>query len=130
MRSLVMGLLMVGCGGFVGAVARFAVSEWLQGSHGPGGLPWGTIAVNLLGCLLIGAVAGLIEVRDSFNPELRMFVLVGLLGGFTTFSTFGYEAFAMLREAAYLRAVLYMGIQVVAGLALVALGFAAATRWA
>ncbi len=129
MRSLAFGMLMVGCGGFIGAVGRYAVSEWLQGGNGPGGLPWGTIAVNLLGCLLIGLVAGLIEARDSFNPELRMFVVVGLLGGFTTFSTFGYEAFAMLRDAAYLRAVFYMGLQLVAGLALVALGFAAATRW-
>lgn len=119
---------MVGCGGFIGAVARFAVSEWMQSAGGSNGFPWGTVAVNLLGCLLIGAVAGFIEVRDTFSPELRMFVLVGLLGGFTTFSTFGYEAFAMLREAAYLRAVIYMGGQVVAGLALVALGFAAATR--
>ena len=119
---------MVGCGGFIGAISRYAVSGWLQAAEPGSAFPWGTVIVNLSGCLLIGVVAGLVEARDLFPAEFRLFLLVGLLGGFTTFSTFGYETFAMLRDAAYLRALAYVGIQVLAGLALVGAGFLLGSR--
>lgn len=89
--------------------------------------PYGTLLVNLLGCLLIGVVAGYAESRQLFGPEVRMFVLIGVLGGFTTFSTFGYETFAMLRDNDLLRAAANVGAHVILGLALVWLGYAITT---
>ena len=91
------------------------------------GFPFGTLAVNLLGCLLIGLGAGLADARQAFTPEARLFVFVGLLGGFTTFSSFGYETIALLRDHELLRAGLNVGLNVFAGLALVWLGYALTT---
>ena len=85
--------------------------------------PYGTLTVNLLGCFLIGVFAGFAESRQLFGPEFRRFALIGLLGGFTTYSTFGYETFAMIRDAEYLRAAGNVAIHVVLGLALVWAGY-------
>lgn len=87
--------------------------------------PYGTLLVNLLGCLTIGLLAGLAESRQLFGPEFRMFVFIGVLGSFTTFSTFGYETFAMLRDADYMRAAANVGAQIIIGLTLVWLGYPA-----
>ena len=89
--------------------------------------PHGTLAVNLVGCLLIGIVVGLAEARQLFGPEFRTFVLIGVLGAFTTFSTFGYETFAMLRDGETLRAASNVGVHVILGLALVWLGYVVTT---
>ena len=85
--------------------------------------PFGTLSVNLIGCLLIGIVGGMAESRQMFGPELRVFMLVGLLGGFTTYSTFGYETFAMLRDGEALRASANLLVHVLLGLAAVWLGY-------
>jgi CrcB protein len=90
--------------------------------------PWGTLVVNMVGCLAIGAAVGMMDSRQLFGPEFRLFALIGLLGGFTTYSTFGYETFALLRDAEYMRAVFNVGIQVVLGLALVWAGYTLASR--
>lgn len=88
--------------------------------------PYGTLAVNMLGCLLIGILASLMESRQLFSFELRRFALVGFLGGFTTYSTFSYETFLMIREAEPLRAAANIGLHVVLGLALVWAGYSLA----
>ena len=80
-----------------------------------------------LGRLLIGLIAGLAESRQLFGPEIRLFALIGVLGGFTTFSTFAYETFAMIRDDEYLRATANAGVHVILGLALVWLGYALTT---
>jgi len=85
--------------------------------------PYATLAVNLLGCTAIGVLAGLGESRQLFSPELRGFLLVGLLGGFTTFSTFAHETTILLRHDAYLQAVTNVGL----GLVLAWAGYAVAT---
>ena len=90
--------------------------------------PYGTLVVNMLGCLLIGVAVGLVDSRQLFGPDMRLFVLIGLLGGFTTYSTFGYETFALLRDADYLRAVANVSIHVVLGLALVWAGYSITSR--
>jgi fluoride exporter len=118
---------MVGVGGFLGALARFGLSGLVHRYPGTSGFPYGTLVVNLLGCLLIGVFAGLTEGRQVMSPELRIFALIGVLGGFTTFSTFGYESFMLLRNAEFLRVMVNVGVHVVAGLALVWLGYAVAT---
>lgn len=116
MKSVVLNAFLVGSGGFAGAILRYAVSGALQRCLPLATFPYGTLCVNLLGCLFIGALSGLADSRQLFGPELRAFALIGLLGGFTTFSTFAYESFAMARDGELLRAGANIGIQVVFGL--------------
>ena len=115
-------------GGGLGSPARYLLQGWVQRRadhlHGRAEVfPWGTLAVNVLGCLLIGYLVGVIEVRGRMAPETRTFVLVGLLGGFTTFSSLGLESFALLRADGALLAFVNLAGSCTAGLAAVALGF-------
>lgn len=128
MKSALVNAALVGSGGFVGAMLRYGVSGLVQRSAGLSTFPYGTLAVNLSGCLLIGVAVGLVDAKQMFGPEFRLFALIGVLGGFTTYSTFGYETFALLRDADYLRAVANVTIHVVAGLALVWAGYGLAAR--
>ena len=127
MKTALINAVVVGSGGFLGALARYGLSGLVHRQLPLTTFPYGTLVVNLLGCLAIGVIAGLVESRQLFGPEMRTFVLIGILGAFTTFSTFGYETFAMIRDSEYLRAVVNVGIHVVFGLALVWLGFALTT---
>lgn len=113
----------IGSGGFVGALARYGLGGLVHRQLPMTAFPYGTLVVNLLGCLLIGVLAGLADSRQLFGPEFRLFALIGVLGGFTTFSTFGYETVALLRDAEYLRAATNVGVHVILGLALVWLGY-------
>lgn len=121
-------VLVVGAGGFLGAIARYGVGRGLgQASSGSHWIPYGTLTVNIVGCLLIGIVAGLIDHRNVLSAELRAFLMVGLLGGFTTFSAFGYETFTLARAGDINATVANIGIQVIAGLGAVWLGYRLAT---
>jgi CrcB protein len=117
----------VGSGGFLGALSRYGLSGLVHRHMPLTTFPYGTLAVNLLGCLLIGLLAGLGEARQVFGPEVRLFALIGLLGGFTTFSTFGYETFAMIRDSEYVRAAANVGVHVILGLVLVWIGYTLTT---
>ncbi|MDA0679407.1 MAG: fluoride efflux transporter CrcB [Proteobacteria bacterium] len=128
MKIVFFNAALVGAGGFIGAIFRYGLSGFVQRSSAFAAFPYGTLAVNMLGCLLIGITVGIIDARQMINPELRSFVLVGVLGGFTTYSTFGLETFALLREADFLRAASNIAIHVILGLALVWLGYALASR--
>jgi CrcB protein len=119
---------LVGAGGFIGAIFRYGLSGVVQRSASLAAFPYGTLVVNMLGCLLIGITVGAIDSRQLVHPELRSFVLVGLLGGFTTYSTFGLETFALLRDADFLRAAGNVLIHVVLGLALVWIGYSLASK--
>ena len=90
-------VLAVGLGGFIGAVLRYWLSGAAQRWVGIA-FPLGTLSVNMLGCAVLGALMCLVEYRQWFGPNMRMFLTVGILGGLTTFSTFGYETFALLRD--------------------------------
>jgi CrcB protein len=127
LKSALIHALAVGSGGFLGALARYGLSGLVHRQVPLAMFPYGTLVVNLLGCLVIGVVAGLVESRQLFGPEFRAFALIGILGGFTTFSTFGYETFAMIRDSEYLRAATNVGLHVVLGLTLVWLGYALTT---
>ena len=127
MKSAFINALLVGSGGVVGALLRYGLSGLVHRQLNLSAFPYGTLTVNLIGCLLIGGFAGLSESRQLFGPELRMFVLIGLLGSFTTFSTFGYETFAMLRDAEYLSAVTNTGMHVILGLIFVWAGYTLTT---
>ena len=109
-------LLLVGSGGFVGSALRFLISGWTHRLLPAATIPVGTLAVNLIGCLAIGFLGGLAEYRSMIGPQARLFLMIGLLGGFTTFSTFGYEGLSMLRDQQHIGVALYVGAHVVAGL--------------
>lgn len=93
-------LLVVGLGGFLGAIARYGLSglvhRWYDGAF-----PLGTLVVNLLGCFVLGGFMTLVEERQLFAAHTRLFVTIGCLGAFTTFSTLGYETLELMRDRAW-----------------------------
>lgn len=117
--------LAVGLGGFVGAIARYGLSSLVQSRLG-GDFPAGTLLVNVLGCFLAGALWTLVEERNLFSENARLFAGVGLLGSMTTFSTFGQETVALLREGELRFALLSVALNVAVGLVGVVLGHGAA----
>ena len=116
--------LAVAVGGALGAVARHGVNHLLHTRWLTTRFPVGTVAVNLVGCFVIGLLAGLIaSERIAVRLHWREFVFVGLLGGFTTFSTFGLDTFALARTQSMSQAAINVGLQVVGGLAAVWAGY-------
>jgi CrcB protein len=124
LKTALLNAIIVGSGGFLGALARYGLSGLVQRLVPSTTFPYGTLVVNLLGCFVIGVIGGLAESRLLFGPEVRTFILIGVLGAFTTFSTFGNETFLMIRDHEYLRMAANVGIHVILGLALVWLGYA------
>ncbi len=112
-------LLLVGAGGFLGSVLRYLASGAVQSAARYVHFPWGTLAVNTAGCLLIGFLTGLAEARGIFSLEQRLFLITGFLGGFTTFSAFGYETYFLVRVGETMLAAANACGQVVLGLAAV-----------
>ncbi len=119
MKVALLNALLVGAGGSEGAILRYALGDVVHRQFPLATFPYGTLSVNLLGCLLIGAFAGLADSRQLFAPELRAFAFIGVLGGFTTSSTFGYETLPMARDGEHLRVACDVGVHVVVGLTLV-----------
>ena len=109
-------IAMVGLGGGLGAICRYLVYEASLVMVKNAWLPLGTFIVNVTGCFAIGFLGGVAETRDIFNPELRALVFIGFLGGFTTFSTFGYELFFFIKNGQAGMAVLNILLQVTLGL--------------
>jgi fluoride exporter len=116
----------IGLGGGIGAVARFAIGGWVT-TWAAAGFPWGTLAINVLGSTLLGFLHRALPM-DGVDPSRRAFLTIGLCGGFTTFSAFDFETFALLRDGRMLAAGTYSLGSVVACVAGVALGIALASR--
>ncbi|MEJ2052920.1 MAG: fluoride efflux transporter CrcB [Calditrichaceae bacterium] len=116
-------ILYVGAGGFIGAVSRYVVSGLFYRIFGKAWFPFGTLAVNVIGCLLIGFLSGLTENRQIFNPELRLLIFIGVLGGFTTFSTFSFEIFTFARDGQILSSLINLFLHLVLGFGAVWLGY-------
>ncbi|MDP2335966.1 MAG: fluoride efflux transporter CrcB [Bacteroidota bacterium] len=112
---MVKSILFVGFGGFIGTVARFLISRYFQENF-TSVFPWGTFTVNLVGSLLLGIIYGLSEKGDFLSPEIRLFLAVGICGGFTTFSTFSNDAFMLLRNQEWVRFALYSSLSFFLGL--------------
>lgn len=114
--------LLLGGFGAMGAIARALLSTWLNPDVASGSLPWGTIAANLIGCFVLGVLAGCTLSSNRIPENLRAPIMTGFLGSFTTFSTFGVETVRLLETGAYATAAVSLLLQVVGGLALAALG--------
>ena len=110
-------LLFVFVGGGTGSVLRYLVGRWFDSVV----CPWGTFAVNIVGCFLIGLLGTWIA-RHSLPVEFRLLLIVGLCGGFTTFSTFSNEALTMMRSGQLLQCLVYVSCSIVAGFAATYLG--------
>jgi CrcB protein len=91
-------ILLVGLGGAAGSMLRYWLGGLVQDRMGTAAFPTGTLAVNVVGCLAIGVLAYLIDSRGAAGPELRALLMIGVLGGFTTFSAFGNETLNLIRD--------------------------------
>ena len=114
-------------GGAVGAGLRYALGAWMQMITGPS-FPWSTFLINVTGSFLIGIVIRL-NLEGSLSPEARLFLAVGVLGGYTTFSTFSYETLTLVQQGEWLKALFYVVGSVVLGFAAVLLAYRLAGRW-
>ncbi len=115
-------ILLVGLGGFIGSVARYKLGGWLLHLTAQEKFPYSTFAVNIVGCLVVGLLAGLAEKHELFGQGARLFLFTGLLGGFTTFSAFGLETMFLLRRGEPWIAALYVVASVLLGLVAVWIG--------
>ena len=106
--------VMIGIGGFLGAIARYQIAVMIQ-ARVPAGFPWGTFVVNVSGCFIMGIVMTLLTERLIVNPEWRFLIPIGFIGAYTTFSTFAYELFQANTEGAWLVGGAYLAASVIAG---------------
>ena len=116
-----MNLLIIALGGALGAVSRFLLGNGVSRALGSA-LPYGTFVINIVGCFAMGLLMTIIVDREMLPAAWRLFLCVGFLGGFTTFSSFGYEALMLLTEGKLLAVLAYVGGSVVLGLVAAAAG--------
>lgn len=121
-------LVLIAVGGGAGSVLRYLVSGWCQRLAGSG-FPLGTLTVNVTGCFLIGLLMAVFTGPALIREEYRLALVVGVLGGFTTFSAFGWETFAMLNDRQFLRPLLNVAASNAFGLVAVWLGYRVAERY-
>ncbi len=119
---MIKSLLIVGLGSFCGGALRYYISTLMKSACGQG-FPWGTLSVNLVGCLLIGLLLGIFSRCGVQSNSWSLLLTVGLCGGFTTFSTFANESLQMLQSGNTLNLLIYILASVIVGIALVALGY-------
>jgi fluoride exporter len=115
-------LILVGIGGFIGATLRYLLSAYVQNMTQNAIFPYGTFAVNMIGCFLIGMGAYLVETQSGMTSEMRLLLLVGLLGSFTTYSTYSSETVTLLQGQRVLLALVNSVAHLVIGLSAVVLG--------
>lgn len=125
MEIILLRIVIIGTGGFMGAVGRYALSGMAHRLFGDQ-FPYGTLFVNVLGCFLIGFVATITEERFLTHPNTRLFLSIGLIGAFTTFSTFGYETIELMRAGSHFAALANIVYSVLNGLAAVYFGMVVA----
>ena len=100
-------ILWVALGGSLGSVSRFLGQKWIGNAFG-NNFPFGTFFVNVTGCLIIGCLFGASERWSQFSPEMRLFLMTGFCGGFTTFSAFSMESLSLLQEGRFPTFILYV----------------------
>jgi len=114
-------LLLIGTGSFIGGVLRYALSQFIQTKF-LSAFPFGTFAVNIIGCFAIGMVFALSE-KTNMSPEMRLFLATGICGGFTTFSAFSNETFSLMRDGQLFYASAYITSSVLFGLLATFIGY-------
>ena len=119
--DIIRNTIFIGCCSFIGGAARYIISVAMKAMSK--GFPWGTLIVNLVGCLVIGLLWGFFSKNSSESSSWALFMIVGICGGFTTFSTFSKEALMMLQAGNFISLLAYVTISVIAGIALVAAGY-------
>ncbi len=116
-------ILLVGLGGFVGSVLRYGISLFATHNLAPKSLfPWGTFLVNIIGCLIIGVLWGVLDTYDWLSDELRLLLMVGFCGGFTTFSSYALDGHLVGKENFFL-SLLYLTISLIVGMLFVYAGY-------
>lgn len=120
-----MKILLIGLAGLVGTLLRYWIAGVVARRYGEA-FPAGTLLVNLLGCFLAGLLFYLLQERFAVNQTLHTIMMVGLLGGFTTFSAYGLQTFTMLRDGAFAPAALYLLLSNAVGLMMVWVGYSLA----
>jgi len=123
-----MKLILIAFAGGMGSLARYLVSGWAQ-RFSVGSFPLGTLIVNVAGCLLIGVVAAAASGRFILREEIRVVLQVGFIGGFTTFSAFGYETFSLFTDGQMKSALLNLALNNVLSLAAVWLAYRVTQSW-
>ena len=119
-------ILFVGLGGFFGAILRYLISGWAQSISKSIDFPYGTLVVNVLGCLAIGLLSQMAAARGLFGPDSRALIFIGVLGAFTTFSTFSNETMNLIFEGNHLMALANIGLHLSLCLGAAWLGYAVA----
>lgn len=114
-------LIIIGSGSFIGGISRYLLSYYISKNH-VSDFPWGTFIVNIIGCLLIGFFYGIFDRYDSIHHEFRIFLTIGLCGGFTTFSTFSSENLTLINNGDFLQFALYSSLSVFLGILATFLG--------
>ncbi len=118
-------IVIIGTGGFLGAITRYWIAVWI-GERWGRSFPLGTFIINVTGSLVIGFLMPLLTERFMANPQWRLFLVVGFLGAYTTFSTFEYETGALIRDGEWIIACLNVILSVIVGFIALKLGEAAA----
>lgn len=115
-------MLLVGAGGFIGSILRYKCGGLILHATVNEKFPYSTFIINIIGCLVIGILAGLAEHYEWFGPNARLFLFTGLLGGFTTFSAFGLDTIFLIRRHELATAALYAASSLIVGIAAVWVG--------
>jgi CrcB protein len=118
---MIKDIILVGIGSGIGGICRYLVSVFMGQTHS--GFPWGTFVVNIVGCLLIGILWGLMSRFQNLAPAFSLLLMVGFCGGFTTFSTFSKEGLTLLQTDNYMLFTLYVLGSVVIGIMAVGIGY-------
>jgi len=116
-------VLLVGSGGFIGSVLRYLVGECTARQWPWIAFPLGTLAVNTLGSFAIGVLAGLFDLRQAFGADTRLFLMVGVLGGFTTYSSYALDTLVLMRDTGLARGLANIALHTVFGLAAAWVGY-------
>ncbi len=114
--------LFIGLGGFLGSIARFGIASFIQNKT-ESLFPYGTMVVNIAGCFIIGLLMTLFQERIIVSQNIRLFLIIGILGGFTTFSSFSYDTFAMMKSGNLFGAGLNAGMSLFGCLIATVVGF-------
>jgi CrcB protein len=114
-------ILLIGSGGFLGSIARYGLQHWVHKVI-PSVFPYGTLLVNIIGCFAIGLIYGSMSKSNCLTEDWKLFLAIGICGGFTTFSSFSYENIKLLQDGHALQALLYIAASLIIGLAMTFLG--------